>query len=104
VIKAYLNYPHGLITVHGDVNCVTIQANKKPRQRFVQVNITTIATELQNFYHHKHLFGSSAERNDMWLEIDFQDQAFEEAVLEYIRHQLGRYYIPFRDTVSTTHC
>jgi len=35
--------------------------------------------------------------NDVWLEIDFQDEAFERSVGEYIVRLLGKRYKPLAD-------
>jgi len=42
-------------------------------------------------------FSPSPENDDVWLEIDFQDEAFERSVGEYIVRLLGKRYKPLAD-------
>ena len=104
MIKAYINYPNPHITAHYDPDCGSIQSQHKPNQRYCRINLETISTELQNFRDRKYAFAAFTERNDMWLEIDFQDHAFETDVLEFICRLLGKYYQPFADLKPSTHC
>jgi hypothetical protein len=86
------------------MDCGNIQAHNKTNQRYLHINLNTISDELQNFNERKYLFASYQERNDMWIEIDFQDQAFEMAVLEYICRILGKHYHPLANLVPQIHC
>jgi hypothetical protein len=90
--------------IHRDSDCGNVQAQRKADQRYCRIRIKTIAEELQNFKDKKYPFAANPERNDMWLEIDFNDQDFEMAVLEYIAGILGQYYSPFRLIKPQVHC
>jgi len=104
MIKAYINYPNPHVTAHYDSNCGNIQAQHKPNQRHRLINIATVSEELQNFRDKKYSFAATQERNDMWLEIDFQDQVFEIGILEYISRLLGMHYSQFAGLTPTRHC
>ena len=49
-------------------------------------------------------FASKAGWNDLWLEIDLQDEEFEDAVAHYVQRLLGAHYKPFADAPVTVHC
>jgi hypothetical protein len=104
MIKAYVNYPNPHITVHQDLSCEEIQKMNKPDQRYVRINIATISVELEMFDNKEYIFAAHPGANDMWLEIDFSDSEFENAVLEYIRRSIGRHYSPFSRVVVESHC
>ena len=104
MIKAYINYPNPHVTAHCDPNCGNIQAQQKSQQRYCLINISTISTELDNFYGKRYSFAANSEYNDMWLEINFHDQAFELNILEYICRLLGKNYSPFLDVEPGIHC
>jgi hypothetical protein len=40
----------------------------------------------------------------MWLKIDFADEKFEKAVLDYICLLLGKKYVPFEGVKPEPHC
>jgi len=103
--KAYINYPNQAhFTFHNDVACTTIGQHHKKGQRIVQLDITSLSIELKRFKSKHYRFGSDAKINDMLLEVDFSDQDFEHAVVEYIKRLLERHYPPFgRDDIKQ-HC
>jgi hypothetical protein len=104
MIKVYINYPNQRITIHSDPNCAMIQTQHKPDQRFRRIDVDTISAELKNFQGKKYSFASYPERNDFWLEIDFHDLDFEQAVLAYIANLLGKHFSPFSGVLPTRHC
>jgi ATP-dependent exoDNAse (exonuclease V) beta subunit len=104
MLKAYINYPNPHVTAHYDPNCANVQAQRKTNQRYCRINPATITTELANFRTQKYTFASYAEKNDMWLEINFQDQDFELAVLEHVCRMLGRHYRPLAGLKPSRHC
>lgn len=104
MLQAYFNYPEPDIVVHGDETCLQIGKHKKGRQRTVCININSVSQELGRFAEGKHRFASRAGRNDMWLQIDFGDGDFEEAVLSYVHRLLGRYHSPFARITLKHHC
>jgi hypothetical protein len=104
MIKAYVNYPNPHVTAHFDPDCNSIQAQNKQNQRYVRIQIDTISKVLDNFNNTKYKFAAYPDRNDMWLTIDFGDQEFELATLEYICHLLGKHYKPFAGLMPSIHC
>jgi hypothetical protein len=104
MIKAYINYPNPHVTVHTNMDCGNIQAQKKDEQRYLRINPLSISDELKNFSDRKYRFAAYPERNDLWLEIEFQDQAFEMAVLELICRILGKQYQRLADLEPQIHC
>lgn len=49
------------------------------------------------------IFNAQAGYNDMWLEVDFNNQDFETAVVWYIKELLGNHYRPFKLAPVNTH-
>ena len=49
-------------------------------------------------------FRPMAGFNDVWFEIDFKDEQFEEAVIEYFGRMLGKRYAPISKAPRGTHC
>ena len=103
MLKVYLNYPNKRVTVHHDPHCSDIQKNRKRHQRYIPINITNIHHELQKFKNKRYLFRAESAFNDMWLEIDFQDEEFEMAVAGYIHRLLGQHYKRFSDSQLKPH-
>ena len=103
MLKAYINYPDPHVTVHFNPNCGNIQSQNKVNQRYHKINIETLSTELKKFKTKEHRFGAHPY-NDMWVEIDFQDQEFELAVLEYICVLLEKNYGRFKNLKPGIHC
>lgn len=104
MIKVYVNYPNSKVTVHTDANCNSVQMQKKADQRYIKINAETISKELMNFQNRKYRFAADPEFNDMWLEIDFGNCEFEEAVANYIHSLLGKRYGPFARIKLDNHC
>jgi hypothetical protein len=96
MLMTYFNYPNSIITIHTNPYCNTILRQRSQNQRSVTININTISVELANFMKKHYKFASTADRNDMWIEIDFTDRIFEEAVVHFI-HRLLNYYTPIRN-------
>ena len=104
MLKAYFNYPTGRTTIHRNSKCGSIQVMNKPNQRVCRIDTHSVSIELQKFNDKEYKFQSTASLNDMWLEIDFQDETFEMAVLHHIHRVLGKQYKRFRDGKPVTHC
>ncbi len=104
MIKAYVNYPNPHITIHCNSLCSSIQSQQKPDQRYVKINLETISSELNNFANRYFKFAADSSHNDLWLEIDFEDQKFETEILGYVCRLLGKQYSPFGNIVPQTHC
>lgn len=105
MLLIYLNYPNSWISIHRDVQCSRIQPHQKDDQRLASLNLGSIADELRKFVDKDYAFGSSANINDMWLNIDFSDDEFELAVAYYVHRLLSIHYKPFRDAeLNTCEC
>lgn len=104
MLKAYINYPNPHVTIHDDAGCAAIRQQHKEGQRLVRLDISSLSTELKRFKANDYRFGSTAETNDMWLEVDFADPAFERAVVEYVRKLLAEHYTPFGQVGVEQHC
>jgi hypothetical protein len=104
MLKAYINYPNPHIKIHGDAGCADIRKQHKEGQRLVRLDIASLSTELNRFKTKYYSFGSAAVTNDMWLEADFADPAFERAVVEYVRKLLAENYTPFGQIGVEQHC
>ena len=55
------------------------------------MTVNTISVELANFMSRHYKFATTPAINDMWIEIDFKDRIFEEAVVHFIHRLLNRY-------------
>ena len=71
---------------------------------FRQPKVRSLSLELQRFVAQEYQFGSEAETNDMWLELDFSDPVFERAVVEYVKSILALHYSPFARVRVDEHC
>jgi len=96
MLHAYVNSPQPKVITHPDPSCPRIQMNAKPGQRIVRINIDTISTELRRFKAKEYRFAAEPSKNDMWVEVDFDDAEFEAAVVEYIRCLIGKHYSGIR--------
>jgi hypothetical protein len=95
MLAAYLNYPNTKISAHLGLTSAELQKHKKLDQRLLRLDTVTLSKELTNFTNKTYTFNASAAFNDMWLDIDFADPAFEMALLVYIQRLLAKYYTPF---------
>ena len=103
MITVYFNYPMKKIKVHCNPSCSSIQKNQKKSQRRISISLQNLSVELQKFGQGKYSFASKAENNDMWVEVNCQDEQFERAILSYIHRLLGKRYKPFADIKLTEH-
>jgi len=55
-----------------------------------------MSKELLEFAENNHSFASHPEVNDMWLQIDCDDDDFELAVCSFVQRKLAERYTPFR--------
>ncbi len=104
MINVYLNYSNSIATIHQINTCPRIHAHHSPNQRILKLNLNTIQPVLKDFVEGKFVFKAEAEYNDVWLEIDFGELAFEIAVVKYIIYLLGKRYEPFDDLNPELHC
>lgn len=105
MINVYINHPNPHITIHQSSDCGLIHAHKSAAEsRTVKIEISNLSQELSRFIKSEHKFNASKEFNDMWLEIDLGDLAFEIAVVFYIVAQLGKEYKQFKGMSPSIHC
>jgi hypothetical protein len=104
MIHAYVYYPKPKISTHHNPSCTAIQKMGKEEQRSVNINAKTITKELGCFSTDEYQFGSTAQVNDMWLVIDFDDADFEAAVLKYVQRLIGKRYSPLAGIKIEEHC
>jgi len=104
MLRVYLNYPNGRVCVHTDPSCSRVKVMGKGGQRCIRVDVGSFSREVGAFVEGGHRFASQLELNDMWVEVDFGDEGFEWAVVEYICGQLGERYKPFRGVRIERHC
>ncbi len=102
-MHAYFNYPNKHVTLHA-TGCGRVQQEHKINQRRIHLTFDALGEELQRFVKQEHAFASQAANNDMWLEFDFGDREFEEAVVAFIQRLLGQRYSAFRNCKPEWHC
>ena len=59
---------------------------------------------MKDFINGDFVFKSEQGLNDVWLEINFDDLAFEIAIVKHILFHLGRQYEPFDSLNPDIHC
>ena len=104
LLLVYVNYPNPKFSVHRNPSCGEVQKMEKAEQRLVRIDTATVSVELQRFQDKAYIFAAKKEANDMWLEIDFVDSNFEEAVLRYIQQLVGNHYPPLGIVDIHNHC
>ena len=105
MINVYINHPNPHITIHQSSECGLIHAHKSAAEaRTINIDISNLSQELTKFIDGEHKFNSSAEFNDMWLEINLDDLAFEIAVVLFIVAHLGKIYKQFKGMSPSIHC
>ncbi len=102
MLVVYINYPNKRITIHGDYGCKEIQKRNKNKRR-IRVTQDSKEERLSGF-RDSYRFGSKKEVNDMWVEIDFQNQMTEMQVLGDICNCLSTRYRGFKDAIKKPHC
>lgn len=105
MINVYINLPNPHITIHQSSDCGMIHAHKSAAEsRTVRIDLINLSQELRWFVVGDHKFNSTVEFNDMWLEIDLGDLAFEIATVLFIVQQLGNLYKQFKGMSPSIHC
>src|SRR5579885_1945337 len=64
--------------------------HEKPGRRVVVITAETFSEAIALFRDDTFRFSPSPENDDVWLEIDFQDETFERCVAEYIVRSVGQ--------------
>jgi len=62
-----------------------------------------LCEELQNFSDGKYMFGGNKPTN-LHIEINFGDEKFQLAILQYIQRLLGKRYTPLKNSKLSIHC
>jgi hypothetical protein len=104
MLSVYLNYPMSRVSAHHNPDCEHIRVHRKPEQRIRRIDMANVSLELEMFRDKQHRFESTSQWNDMWLEIDFHDRDFEEAVAHYVQQLLGKHYKRFAEASVSIHC
>ena len=102
--NAYFNYPKPHVTLHTDQFCNEIGKNKKHKQRCIPITPASISSSIQQLNSNSFRFVADSSRNDLWLSVNFSDQEFENAVIEYILRQFASRYTPFQGVTPKRHC
>ena len=58
---------------------------------------STFSTEIKAFVDREVPFAANAELNDLWLDVDFDDEEFEHSVAMYVKRLLGQRYRPIAE-------
>ncbi len=101
---AYLNLPNAQVTIHDNPSCNLIMMMHKEHQRIIEISPANISIELKKFSAGEYPFAANAEKNDMWLIVNFKNLEFENAVIQYIHHLLSMHYKRFANANTTIHC
>lgn len=104
MLRAYINYPNPHVTIHENTHCASVQQQRKRGQRVVRLDIGSLSRELNHFVAKDYQFGAQSETNDMWLELNFGNNTFEKALVEYVRTLLAQHYKPFARAKVDGHC
>jgi len=104
MLTAYINYPQIHINVYRNRTCSSLQIHDKPEQRVVTINKASLDSELARFKAKEYRFASTAEFNDMWVDVDLDDESTELGVVEKIRELLAQHYRPFAEISVNPDC
>lgn len=102
MIHAYINSPAARGAYHRASTCNEIQKHGKEHQRRLRIDPASFAASMATL--DEMPFRAEAGFNDLWLEIDFNDQAFELAVAEFVVRRLGTRYSRIASIELTPHC
>lgn len=97
----YLNYPRAKISIHRSEDCPHIQKQGKIDQRYFKLDLDNCVETLQVI--ERTPFTSTAESNDLWLEISFGNPDQEFSIVIIVQAILGKRYSPFREAVIEKH-
>jgi hypothetical protein len=92
VTALYINYPNARFSLYPGTSLSACVVQDKPNRRTIRISPETFSVVLQHFVQGKIDFASTCERNDFWLDLDFDDQKFEKALAEHLQRLLGRRY------------
>lgn len=104
MLHVYINYPNPHMTIHADANCRSIRQSGKAEPRISEINLGTLTEELSKFADKEYAFAANPAQNDIWLDIDLEDEIFERAVAEFVLRLIGSFYTPLRGLKPSVHC
>ncbi len=104
MIRVYINYPNPHITIHSKDGCGFTNRTYKSEKRIIDITPQTFSNEIIKFWNGDYKFGSTSTINDMWLNIDFVDEEFEKAIVNFIQKLIGKHYEPLRNCQIEEHC
>lgn len=99
--SVYINYPNPHLSVRHGISVDERIRHMKDERRVVRINSLNVSEALAPFIAKKVDFSATKELNDLWLEIDFGDEEFEEALVRYVQRLLGRRYRPIGEAAWT---
>ena len=103
MIKAILNFPNPTKSIHQNENCrfyPNTNKNDGYRSRFVDINnISEIIQLIETIE-----FKSEPSYNTLHLEINFNNNEFENAFFKYLCILIGNRYPRFNNIEISTHC
>lgn len=102
--KAYLNYPHRYMRIHGDLACSEIGKNQKKNQRTLNITPDSLAEVLRRLSDGGFRLGSRADYNDVWFNLDFGSLDSDEAAAGKALRVLAIRYKPLRGIKPEWHC
>jgi hypothetical protein len=102
--KAYINATDARVTVHNNPNCDAARIKINQDQRTVLLNTDTLSRELRRFRNNEYRFAPGAGENDIWVMLDFQDPAFEDALARYLERLVGQGQKTSRNWELKVHC
>jgi hypothetical protein len=104
MFTVYINYPNKRFSVHSDPNCGNIRSHNKKDQRMIDLNLSSLSTELLKFANNEHQFTSEKAHNDMWMIVNLNDPKLEHAVIDHVWFLLAKRYKPFQGINIEDHC
>lgn len=98
----YVNYPNNFVRRHSNSSCPTIKMHQKEGQRSIAIdnnNIEQKLNELKNGIS----FASTAELNDLWIEVGISDSLQAVRIVGSIKNALGENNDRFK-SLELLHC
>jgi len=94
MLRAYINYPNSRMEAHKP-NRSRLGKHNRIQQRLIRIDTSNFSQELNKFQRNQHPWQLQMSGDDSCLEIDFRDEDFEWAVLQFIQRLLGQHRKPF---------
>jgi hypothetical protein len=97
--SVYIDYPTREFCVKEGVRSADRFKHDKPNRRVVHLTHQNFSSEIRKFTGRQVQFSSTAEYNDLYVDLDFNDTEFEKATCLYIKRLLGERYTPIAEAV-----